>query len=320
VVDLDLGIRSIEDLIEAYSRMGGFMGRHVGDAAKLLIEMYEEGSTVILSFTANLVATGLRGLISRFMRRGFVDAIVTTAGALDHDIARSMGGEYLVSSFDADDIQMSRDGIHRIGNIAIRREHYGVLIERFVHTHLRELSLEKREWGVRELLWRLGEYIDDDYSIIGTASRLRIPIYVPGFVDGAFGTAVFTYNEAQRARSDGKPILIDPLRDEGELMSIAMSSTKLGALVVGGGISKHHVIWWGQFRGGFDYLIYISTAIEWDGSLSGARPREAVSWHKLKPTGKGIMIYADATIILPIIIPYVAGRLKYRNRAVVVNG
>jgi deoxyhypusine synthase len=273
-----------------------------------------------LSFTGNLVATGLRGLLSRFIGRGFVDAVVTTAGALDHDIAKSMGGEYLLSSFDADDAAMAREGIHRIGNVAVRREHYGVLVERFLHTHLGELALEKGTWGVRELLWRLGEHIDDDYSILGTAARSRVPIYVPGFVDGAFGTAILTYNESQRVRSSGKPILIDPLRDERELMDIAMSSKRLGALVVGGGISKHHVIWWGQFRGGFDYLVYVSTAVEWDGSLSGASPREAVSWYKLKPTGKGVFVHADATVVLPIILPYIASRLKYRERVVVIDG
>jgi len=37
-----------------------------------------------------------------------------------------------------------------------------------------------------------------------------------------------------------------------------------------GEISKHHTIWWAQLKEGLDYAIYITTAVEYDGSLSGA--------------------------------------------------
>ena len=45
--------------------------------------------------------------------------------------------------------------------------------------------------------------------------------------------------------------------------------------MMGGGISKHHTLWWNQYRGGLDYAVYITTASEWDGSLSGALVTEA---------------------------------------------
>ena len=77
-------------------------------------------------------------------------------------------------------------------------------------------------------------------------------------------------------------------------------SKKSGALIVGGGISKHHTIWWNQFKDGLDYVVYISTADEWDGSLSGARPREAVSWGKINEKAKHIMIEGDATMVMPV--------------------
>jgi deoxyhypusine synthase len=80
-------------------------------------------------------------------------------------------------------------------------------------------------------------------------------------------------------------------------------------LIVGGGISKHHTIWWNQFKGGLDYAVYVSTADEWDGSLSGARPREAVSWGKISATAKRIMVEGDASVILPIIVSALLGRL-----------
>ena len=64
---------------------------------------------------------------------------------------------------------------------------------------------------------------------------------------------------------------------------------------MGGGISKHHTIWWNQFKDGLDFVVYVSTADEWDGSFSGARPREAVSWGKISAKAKRIMVEGDAT-------------------------
>ncbi len=309
-------ITSIDELLEAYRQCGGYNARSISDAAEILIEALSDPEvTVLMSFTANLVATGLRSLISDFVRRGFVDVIITTAGTLDHDIAQACGGEYLSYTFDVDDIYLREKGYHRIGNIIVKVEHYGPLIEKFVHNLLNKIVNEEgiTHIGVRELIYRAGSLIDDQYSIIKACHDMKVPIYVPGFVDGAFGTAILTFNEVQRSR--GKPrLIVDVLLDERELMEIVYSSKKLLGIVIGGGISKHHLIWWSQFKDGLDYAIYVTTAVEWDGSLSGARPREAISWHKIKPTAKTAFIYADATIVLPILFSYVATKLKNRVR------
>ena len=79
--------------------------------------------------------------------------------------------------------------------------------------------------------------------------------------------------------------------------------------MIGGGISKHHTIWWNQFRDGLDSAVYITTAVEHDGSLSGARVREAVSWGKVRKDARFVTVEGDATILLPVIMNAVADRL-----------
>ena len=76
--------------------------------------------------------------------------------------------------------------------------------------------------------------------------------------------------------------------------------------MIGGGISKHHVIWWNQFRDGLDYAVQVTTAPEGDGSLSGARVSEAVSWGKVKPEARRVTVEGDATVLLPLL----AGALR----------
>ena len=43
-------------------------------------------------------------------------------------------------------------------------------------------------------------------------------------------------------------------------------------------------------RNGADYAVFINTASEFDGSDSGARPDEAVSWGKIKKSAKPVKV------------------------------
>ncbi|MEM4618424.1 MAG: deoxyhypusine synthase, partial [Ignisphaera sp.] len=249
-----------------------------------------------LSFTGNLVATGLRGILAQIIENRLFNVIVTTCGAIDHDIAKSFGGMYSKGFFDADDVQLRREGIHRLGNVFIPMESYGPLIESVVRDVLNEISrsIPNKVWSIREILQELGKRILDENSILRASYRANVPIFVPGFLDGAFGTALFMFKQFNDLK-------VDVFLDEKELADIVFSAKSIGALIVGGGISKHHTLWWAQFREGLDYVVYISTAIEWDGSLSGARPKEAITWGKLKDRSRHVFVYGDASIILPII-------------------
>ena len=167
---------------------------------------------------------------------------------------------------------------------------------------LEELYKQKKEWSGRELIQEFGKRLDDKNSILYQAAKKNIPIFVPGITDGAFGTNLVWFSQ----ENDFK---VDLLKDEKELADLAFTKKKTGALMVGGGISKHHTIWWNQFKGGLDYSIFITTATQYDGSLSGARLKEAVSWGKIRENAKYVTVDGDATIILPVILAALYERL-----------
>lgn len=293
----------MKNLIDLYKRIGGFQALHLAQAADILKEAVERADLRFLSFTANLVATGLRELIADAIRRRWFNVVVTTAGALDHDIAKAMGARYKPASFDLDDVDLAKKGYHRLGNLVISREEYGPYVEKFVFKALD--SLDRDRVATFELAEHFGGLMPEN-SILGAAARAGARVFVPGIVDGAVGTAILTYNDAQRLRRGARRIELDVLKDEEELRDIVGASKTLAALVLGGGLTKHHVIWWSQFKGGLDYAVYITTATEYDGSLSGARPREAVTWGKVKPHASSAFVLADATIVLPILFGYLA--------------
>lgn len=80
-------------------------------------------------------------------------------------------------------------------------------------------------------------------------------------------------------------------------------------------------------RNGADYAVYINTAQEFDGSDSGARPDEAVSWGKIRMDAQPVkvdggqpgcrvqglphgpvahsgplQVYADASLVFPLLV------------------
>jgi deoxyhypusine synthase len=237
------------------------------------------------------------------VKHGLVDVIITTCGTLDHDLARSWK-DYYHGEFMMDDAKLRRAGISRLGNVLVPDESYGLILEERMQSILGELWREgKREFSGKELIWEFGKRVKNKGSILYWAWKDKIPIYVPGIFDGAFGSQLWIFWQEHR------DFQLDQFRDEQELADLIFGAKRTGALMVGGGISKHHLMWWNQFREGLDYAVYITSAPEWDGSLSGARMREAISWKKVKSRARYVTVDGDATVLLPLMVGALIERL-----------
>lgn len=295
VEDLSLGeCTTVSDLVEGFGKMGGFMAPRLSEATKIMEEMNSEGCVKFLSFTGNIISTGLRGVIADLVRGGWADVIVTTCGALDHDLARSFGARYSSGEFELDDVMLNELEIHRLGNVLIPLEDYGPLIEKVMRRELPKILGDRNSISPSELASEFGKRIDDKHSFLRAAYEKGVPVYVPGVIDGSFGTNLFFYAQTNKFN-------LDLFSDMSRILNTVFDAKKTGALIIGGGISKHHVIWWNQFKEGLDYCIYLTTAQEYDGSLSGALPKEAISWGKVKPRAKHLAVFGDVTITLPLL-------------------
>lgn len=296
VRDLEInGNTTLSELIEKFSLSGGFTSAKIATANSILKKMFQEENTTFLSFPADIISTGTRGIINQMVKKKLVDVVITTNGTLDHDIARVFT-DYYCGTFDYSDRKLKNMSINRLGNVFIPDESYGEIIEAKVQPVIQELYEKKKEWGGAELLREFGLKLNDDSSILYNAARNGIPVFVPGMTDGSFGSQLWSFYERNRA------FKINLLQDEHELSDLIFDAKKSGALMIGGGISKHHTIWWNQFRGGLDYAVYVTTAQEYDGSLSGAKLEEAISWKKMREDAEFANVYGDATAILPLLV------------------
>ena len=294
---------TVDSLLRSMSESGGFTAKKLADATDLAERMIKQkGCVKFLSFPACIMATGTRGVIVDMVKNGMVDLIITTCGTLDHDLSRTWKACYH-GDFMMDDAKLRHEGVSRLGNVLVPDECYGEVLEDRLAPMFEEIFANTKSLSTHEIIDAVGSRIDDEESLLHWCHRKNVPIFVPGPTDGSFGCQLWMYYQNHR------DLRIDLFKDEQTLSDITNNAEYTGAFIIGGGISKHHVIWWNQFRGGLDHAIYLTTAQEFDGSLSGAQVREAVSWGKVKETADNVTVEGDATISLPIIVAGLTERM-----------
>jgi deoxyhypusine synthase len=253
---------SIEDIFNELSKSGGFEAVNLSDGLEILSDMISDEKCLrFISFVGAVVSTGLRGIIKDMIKNNWFNVALTTCGALDHDIARHYS-HYKEGSFTMDDAELADQNIHRLGNVLVPLDSYGPLIEE----KMQEFLEEEYQAGVREMssaaiCKMIGKHLGED-SFLYWAAKNNVDVVVPGIMDGAVGSQIWMFSQKH---SDFKLNLIE---DANLLSGLIFKAEKSGSFMIGGGISKHHTLWWNQYREGLDYAFYITTAQEFDGSLN----------------------------------------------------
>ena len=308
-------VKGASTLIDQMAKAGGFTATKLATARDILLQMRHEVDAVDgdasqvcnwLSFPACLCATGTRSFFIEAIKTKMFNVVSTTCGTLDHDIARSYK-DYYHGAFELDDIELGEHELMRLGNVIVPNASYGEIIEAVVMPALEDIYNDRLKetgktgadawigFGSIHLVWELGKRIGKPDSLIYWAWKNQIPVCIPGITDGSIGAQLFMFRQKHR------DFHIDTLADEQVMSDLTWDVATSNALMVGGGISKHHVIWWNQYRGGLDAAVYVTTAPEHDGSLSGARLREAISWGKMRPEAPNVCVEGDASVLLPLL-------------------
>ena len=295
---------TLDEIFTKLSQSGGFESVNLSSGLEILTEMISDKQCLrFVSFVGAIVSTGLRGIISDMIKNQWFDVVITTCGALDHDIARHFS-QYKEGSFTMDDSELAEQDIHRLGNVLVPMQSYGPLIESKMQEFLEEqYQAGTREMNTAQICKMIGKHLGED-SFLYWAYKNDIDVIVPGIMDGAVGSQIWLFTQKH---ADFK---LNIIQDSDTLSGLIFKAKKSGAFMIGGGISKHHTLWWNQYREGLDYAFYITTAQEFDGSLSGALVREAISWGKVTQTAKQSTLHAEVTTILPFIYAALVSRLK----------
>lgn len=295
---------SIEKIFDELSKSGGFEAVNLSDGLEIMSDMIQDKKCLkFVSFVGAVISTGLRGIIKNMIKKKWFNVAITTCGALDHDIARHFS-HYKEGTFFMDDGELADQKIHRLGNVLVPLESYGPLIEEKMQGFLEEEYQNGiKEMSSSDICKMIGKHLGED-SFLYWAFKNNVEVVVPGIMDGAVGSQIWMFSQKH---NDFRLNLIE---DANLLSGLIFKAETSGALMIGGGISKHHTLWWNQYREGLDYAFYITTAQEFDGSLSGALVKEAISWGKVTQKAKQTTLHAEATTILPFIYSALVSRFE----------
>ncbi|WPH02086.1 Hypothetical protein R9X50_00494100 [Acrodontium crateriforme] len=302
---------TVADMVEAMSTMG-FQASSVGQAAKIINGMREwkdaetgQGTTIFLGYTSNLISSGLRETLRWLVEHKHVSAIVTTAGGVEEDFIKCLANTYL-GAFSTPGAALRKQGMNRIGNLYVPNSNYCAFedwIVPILDQMLEEQEASKKtddpiHWTPSKVIARLGKEINDERSVYYWAYKNNIPVFCPALTDGSLGDMLYFHT----FKSSPEQLRIDIVEDIRRINTIAVRAKRAGMIVLGGGIVKHHIANACLMRNGAESAVYINTAQEFDGSDAGARPDEAVSWGKIKADAENVKVYAEATVVFPMIV------------------
>jgi deoxyhypusine synthase len=282
----------------------GFQATNLGIAIDLIKKMRRENLKIILTFTSNLITSGIRDIIAWLVKNRHVHALCTTGGGIEEDIMKCFK-PFILGHFNADAKQLYIKGMNRTGNIYAPDSAY-IKFEKFLLPILKKFYQRQINEGKIvssiELVAQLGKKIKNRSSILYWAYRNKIPILCPALLDGSIGDIVWFF------KHEHPDFKIDTADEIFEMNNLPFEAKETGVIALGAGTPRHFVLNAQIFKGGAKYAVYISTSslTEWDGSTSSSRPNEAYTWGKIKlfkPYEKNsVEVVGDATIIFPIVV------------------
>jgi len=296
------------DLVREMGGTGVLGAGKIGAAADVVQEMFSDPEyTNLLTLAGPIVPSGFRLVIGDLISRGFLDAIVSNGANMTHDVIEALGFRHYQGSFNVDDRRILRQGYNRIADIFVRESSF-IQLDIRIRKMLKTIPIsERKNIAFSELLRKIGLMLTDKESILYKAARENLRIFSPGLLDSLLGMSLWSFAQTETLQ-------LNPMADATNMAELAMTSKKLGVLIIGGGLPKHNALLASVLREGVDAAVQITADRPEPGGLSGAPLSESISWRKIRKGGRFVDVYGDATVCLPLILAAVLEKVKKRKR------
>src|SRR5213593_2104180 len=298
-------VRNVSEALEAFNSTS-FQSRLLGRCYRIWMRMLTDPNRPMIFFglSGAMIAGGMRRILRDLIAFHAIDVLVSTGANLSHDLYESLGGRHYMAQHHIDDPTLRGMRIDRV---------YDTYADDVMFTKADEFvekfseSLEPRGYSSREFFQLMGQRINDEYGILATAARERLPIFCPALADSSIGMALTVYRNEQLYQGR-PPMVYDPMLDNLEIMSLKRRWQKSGVIFIGGGTPKNYiqqVIPMAEIAGmpvpPHSYAIQVTTDDPKFGGLSGCELPESQSWGKLDPKAEQCTVHVDATIGLPLL-------------------
>jgi len=288
--------KDIHSFLDAMNKVGVLGAGRLGRTTEIIRRMFDDSECfTFLSMSGPMVPGGLRKVVSHLVESGKIDAIVTSGANIVHDLVEAYGGAHYRVPTGKDDYELREAGMGRIADIYVKEEDFEKF-EKGIYAFLDNLPEDKMTTlAPSEFLTELGHTINDDASILKQAAEKGVPIFSPGLMDSMLGFHLYTY-------STTKKLSLDFVKDLRILGEIVTQTKKTGAIMLGGGLTKHFTMGSTILKGGLNMAVQITLDRPEGGSLGGAPLVEGVSWQKMQTESNFETVIGDATIIFPLLV------------------
>ncbi|MCH7972634.1 MAG: deoxyhypusine synthase [Bacteroidetes bacterium] len=316
----DIKAHNVIPIVEAMERMA-FSARDLNRGARILDMMQmDKDCSIILTLAGSIFSAGLKRIVFDLVDNNMVDAIVSTGALMiDQDFFEALGFKHYIGTPFSDDNELRELHIDRIYDTYIDEDELRVCDNTTAEIFN---SLEPKPYSSRELIWHFGKYLDEqggpkvDDSIIYSAYKKNVPIFVPAFSDCSAGFGIVMH----RTKNPDNHVSFDSGKDFLELTQVKLNSKETGIFMIGGGVPKNFtqdIVVAAEILSEnipmHKYAIQITVADVRDGALSSSTLKEASSWGKVK-TAFEQMVFSEATIALPLIAGYAYHKGNWKKR------
>lgn len=284
---------TVLDLLNQFEQSGVLGAGRVARACNILADMIQdEDMNVFLSLGGPLIPGGMRNVVTKMINEGHVNLIVSSGANITHDLVEAFGGSHYRHE-GKDDEDLNAEGIGRIADINVGSDDF-TIFENEIIKIFEKISQDKKVVSIQELIYEIGLQVDDENSFVATAARNNVPIFAPGMIDSMLGLQLWIF-------SQDHDFTVSAAGDMPYLSDIVFESEKVGAVLLGGGLTKHYTLASNVITGGLDSAIQITMDRPEAGSLGGAPLEEAKSWAKAKCGSNLASVVGDVTVIFPLI-------------------
>ncbi len=283
----------VSDLVNEFDKSGVLGAGRVGRACNILTDMIQdEDMKVFMSLGGPLIPGGMRNIVTQMIENHHVDLIVSSGANITHDLVEAFGGSHYRHE-GRDDEELNEDGIGRIADINVGSDDFSIFETEIIKI-FEKISSNRSHISIQELLYEIGLLVDDENSFVGAAAKNNVPIFAPGLIDSMMGLQLWIFNQDH-------DFVVDAVADMHYLSDIVFEAERVGAVLLGGGLTKHYTLASNVIKGGLDAAIQITLDRPEAGSLGGAPLEEAKSWAKAKCGSSLASVVGDVTVIFPLI-------------------
>ena len=283
----------VSDLVNEFDKSGVLGAGRVGRACNILTDMIQDKDMkVFMSLGGPLIPGGMRNIVSQMIENHHVDLIVSSGANITHDLVEAFGGSHYRHE-GRDDEDLNEDGIGRIADINVGSDDF-TIFETEITRIFEKISSQKTHISIQELLHEVGLMVDDENSFVAAAAKNNVPIFAPGLIDSMMGLQLWIFNQDH-------DFVVDAVADMHYLSDIVFEAERVGAILLGGGLTKHYTLASNVIKGGLDAAIQVTMDRPEAGSLGGAPLEEAKSWAKARCGSSLASVVGDVTVIFPLI-------------------